>query len=1003
MRSRRLAILGILCALTATAARPVAAQYFGQNKIRYHDFPFAVLSTQHFDVYYYAEEKEAARRAALLAERWYETYARRLRHQMKQRQPLVLYASHADFVQTNIVDGSIGEATGGVTEGQRQRMALPLGPGLAETNHVLAHELVHAFQYDLAKEGHGSILAMPLWFIEGMAEFLSRGPGDPQTAMWMRDAVRTKTVPSIDELANPKYFPYRYGHAFWEFLTRRFGDDVVRKMLLAGQENPKARLAAVTGQKPEELSKAWVHWVEEAYADASDEPPQLPSPIIDRKKAGHMNVGPSLSPDGRHVAFVSEKDLFSIEIFLADATTGWVQRKLIDRTTDPHFDSLEFIESAGTWAPDSRRFAFGAVRNGKPVLVVLDTVTGRTEKEIALPSLGQAWNPAWSPDGRSIAFTGARGGQSDLYLYDLPTAALRQLTDDPYADLQPAWSPDGRSLAFTTDRFSTDLRGLHPGAYELAIIDPTTREIRPIPAADSGEGLTPQWSKDGASLYFVRGIGGIPNVFRADLTTGQLTQVTRYASGVSGITSVSPAISVAGSRLAFSTYTRGGYNIGVLNLWSIRGVTPVALIPDGSGPRVTEPVPGEADLQPTLPAQPATQTKDAEAEVPSFFKERPYKRHLTLDHIGQPYLSAGGGSLGAFFRAGMVMSFADMLGDQSLFLAIQGGRRVDDFAGRAVYINRRSRWNWGVSADFLPAVFTRTESQYVPASNAVQHVTEYQRQTYSGLSGLAFYPFNKAQRLEFSAGVRRISFGNEIQSQTVSVATGQTLDDTSQALAAPRALHLAETSAALVYDSAVLGPTSPLVGRRYRFEIAPSFGSLNFTTLLADFRQYLMPVRPFTLAFRVRYIARVGHDADDPRLIPLVLSLRDQARGYDLENVATGTCGQQAGVQCSALDVLSGSRLMTANAEVRFPLLGVFSRTLRYGAVPLEGFAFADLAALRTRSPASTTEWQEHILRSVGAGVRVNAAGVVFEFAAARPLDWPGSGWRFAFNIVPGF
>ena len=68
------------------------------------------------------------------------------------RQPLVLYASHPDFEQTNVVGGMIGEGTGGVTEGLKRRVVLPLAGTLAETDHVLGHELVHAFQYDISAQ-----------------------------------------------------------------------------------------------------------------------------------------------------------------------------------------------------------------------------------------------------------------------------------------------------------------------------------------------------------------------------------------------------------------------------------------------------------------------------------------------------------------------------------------------------------------------------------------------------------------------------------------------------------------------------------------------------------------------------------------------------------------------------------------------------------------------------------------------------------------------------------
>ena len=182
----------LLCALLALLLVPAAAgaQYFGKNKVRYGDFDFRVMETPHFDIYYYPAVKAAARQAGVLAERWYEVLSKRLGHELSRRQPLVLYASHADFTQTNVIPGMLGEGTGGVTEGRRNRIVLPFGLGLGETDRVIGHELVHAFQFDLARAGNGGILAMPLWFIEGMAEYLTLGPDHPQTLMWMRDLAR---------------------------------------------------------------------------------------------------------------------------------------------------------------------------------------------------------------------------------------------------------------------------------------------------------------------------------------------------------------------------------------------------------------------------------------------------------------------------------------------------------------------------------------------------------------------------------------------------------------------------------------------------------------------------------------------------------------------------------------------------------------------------------------------------------------------------------------------
>src|SRR5690606_7544557 len=164
----RLAVL-----LAALLAETAAAQYFGRNKVRYDDFDFQVLETEHFNVYYYPEEEQAARDVARMAERWYDRLSAVLDHEFEDRKTIVLYADDADFRQTNVVSGFIGQGTQGVTEGLKLRVVLPMASNYQETNHVLGHELVHQFQYDIARTGNTfqQFIRLPLWVIEGMAEY----------------------------------------------------------------------------------------------------------------------------------------------------------------------------------------------------------------------------------------------------------------------------------------------------------------------------------------------------------------------------------------------------------------------------------------------------------------------------------------------------------------------------------------------------------------------------------------------------------------------------------------------------------------------------------------------------------------------------------------------------------------------------------------------------------------------------------------------------------------
>src|ERR671926_1885751 len=150
-----------------------AAQYFGRNKVQYSTFDFKVIQTEHFDVYYYERERVAAMDAARMAERSYARLSKVLNHDFRERKPIILYASHSDFQQTNALGEPPGEGTGGVTDFSRNRAVLPFTGSYAEFEHVLQHEMVHQFQYDVysrGRPGAGVQTLMtvnpPLWFME---------------------------------------------------------------------------------------------------------------------------------------------------------------------------------------------------------------------------------------------------------------------------------------------------------------------------------------------------------------------------------------------------------------------------------------------------------------------------------------------------------------------------------------------------------------------------------------------------------------------------------------------------------------------------------------------------------------------------------------------------------------------------------------------------------------------------------------------------------------------
>jgi Tol biopolymer transport system component len=1054
--ARGVSALALAAAALIAETAPVSAQYFGRNKVQYRSFDFELLRTEHFDVYFYPEEAEAARDGARMAERWYDRLSGILDHEFEERQPFIFYASHPHFQQTNTSWSAIGEGTGGFTEAFKQRVVMPFSYSFEETDRIVGHELVHAFQYDISGVGRagGGIehaarrYQVPLWFSEGMAEYLAVGPIDPHTAMWVRDAALRGEIPSIERMTyDPRIFPYRWGQALWSYIGGRWGDVAVGQILkLAGQGVPfPEAFERILNLELEELSDDWHAAIRRTYLPMLAERPEareIAQPLITgAREGGSVNIAPVLSPDGKWVAFLSELDFIDIQLFLANAETGEIIRRLQKGTAlDPHFSSLRFINSAGTWSPDASQFAFSALRKGRDVLVILDVERADRVDEIPVPGVDEIMNPSWSPGGESIVFTGLAGGYSDLYRLDLESRETTRLTSDAFAELQPAWSPDGRFIAFSTERGpDTDLALLDYGSYKLAMLEVATGEIELVPGMAGEKNINPVWSADGASLYFVSNRGGIPNVFRVERASGQVFQVTNLFSGVSGYTDISPAITSARAtdQLLFTAYEAGGYNI-----YSMSGAEDLAGAPIPAG-NITLAMPDSADASPAvLPPSPrpeerafnrvASYLADPVSGLPSqqvaaVWEVTGYRPQLGLDYLGQPQVGASvGGPFGGAGLYGAVTGiFSDVLGRHTVFGALQAQGQLDEIGGMVQYVNSRERWNYGGAVQRIPLVYGYLQQGYNAEDNSIRRQIVRARIFDSAVQGFAQYPFSEVQRVEVGAGVRRIATDQQIYETAFDASSGMYLGDRffdRDGLS----LNLVETSASLVYDNALFGFTSPFAGQRYRFSISPTFGDLQYVQALADYRRYVW-LRPFTLAVRGLHNARYGQDSEPVR--DGVRIFQDQYLGYPW--LVRGYYDTYSGCQesrslesrdCVVLTQLFGSRVGMASAELRFPLIRQLVVGTSMGVPPIEGFVFGDAGVawgqgerpiFQRLSPGANvdvdpttgglTNPSRHIVTSGGVGARVNVFGyIIVEINYVNAFE-RDRGWHWQFNFQPGF
>ncbi|HEY2825008.1 MAG TPA: hypothetical protein VGI83_05635, partial [Gemmatimonadales bacterium] len=490
--------------LLAVSSRVGFAQvdYFGQNKIQYRDFEWRVLKSPHVDLYYYPEADELAHVASVYAEESVNFLEQKFGHAPPARIPLIIYASHTDFEQTNVLPFVPPEGLLGVTEFLKRRVTLPFTGNYADFRHTLRHELVHAFQLSILTETYErhprqTHAALPLWWTEGLAEFWSAGE-DGRDEMILRDLTIAGRLPSLEDLNFIEGgVVYPLGGAIHKWLANRYGEWRIQLMYrdLWKYRSFDEAVLGIYGVTLAQLNDEYLFAFRQKYFPAVAV--RRPLDITSRRLA-QLAIKPA--------AYQLPGDSTTRFLFLSPST-GYmsIYSAEVDRAGGHE------VEVQGERSAEFESFhSFSSrmdVRNGVAVftskyqehdaLFFWDLRRHRVVGRYQFPDLVSMLSPSWAPDGNSVVFSALTvSGFSDLYRLRLPDGTLDRLTHDRYEDLDPSVSPDGRAVVFTSDRTAFG----PTGARNLFVLDLATGAIRYLTYGD-WQDETPRWATNGR-IYF---------------------------------------------------------------------------------------------------------------------------------------------------------------------------------------------------------------------------------------------------------------------------------------------------------------------------------------------------------------------------------------------------------------------------------------------------------------------------------------------------------------------
>ncbi len=952
----RLALMGLVAVFLASSLAAQSGQrtIFGKNKVRYGKFDWKVYHSPHFDVNYYPASEAQLEKVVSLAESAYDRLSLEFDYQIQDPTPLIIYQTHSDFLQNNIIVNFIPEGVAAFATSARFRMVLPIDLPDNELYELILHELTHIFQYHVIFQGalgRSLTLNPPQWLSEGMASYFA---DDESTSdrMFLRDAVVNDNLPPVSSGQARGFFAYRYGHAVFDFMEERWGKDGIKDFLFEYRNTIGARVGRAIERAfridPEDFDVEFRRWLRQRYLPEllqTGEPGDFGRPFR-TTRGNSQETSPVSSPSGDLVAAFSTVDA-DVDIVLFDAENRRQLRNLTKgyNTDFRNFRGQHLTAARGhggdiAFSPDGNQLAAFVRKEAGFALAIVNVLKGGIDRVIEM-DIQQQTAPAWSDDGKTIAFNGNLDGQFDIFLLDLDTLDIRNLTNDEIYDAAPSFAPGGGKIVFTSIlEESGDL-------FEIDLSNPTVRNRL---TDDEYHNTDPIYGPKGERIFFTSDRTGAENIYGLDLEANELSQYTNTITGAFMPTMLSQPGSP--DRLVYTGFWKGRFDLYQTEIDEPIKVTSLDTIEDPSN------VDNFARFEP-----------DIQVTIDETAKEDKKKFRLFLEDA-QTFAGVDDNQT---LIGQVLLQFTDFYGDRRLTTIFQSIESFSNF--NVFYTDLSRRWQWQVHAF--------DDRTFFIARNFIEGRIERGRTAYkqTGLRGTLIYPFSFYRRAEFSLGyidreINLQAFARGEDNQPIFGDDGELIPTLE-----PRADDYPIVSAALIGDTTIFGPAGPAGGHRYRLtaSYAPNTGSIEGEgntleqVLEVDFRKYFPLTRRSSFAWRLFASAR---DGDAPN--PTFFGGFDTVRGFDFFEIV-------------------GDRGFYSNFELRFPLIDFFvTPVLSFQGI--QGRFFLDVAGAWFDEFQdfdfydSENDRLEDALATYGFGITVRFMGLDLHWDVSKRWDLEESG-----------
>ena len=946
---------------------PSSAQFIDVNKVNDRSFDWMTYKTTHFTIYYYPEASHLVRVMGDMAEIAYAKISEILEHDVRKKIPLILYKSHADFRQTNVVTEALTEGVGGFSELLKYRVVIPFTGSMDDFQKVITHEVTHVFQFDILYKNIIShiytgefLYSPPLWFVEGMSEYMA-DDWNAEGEMVLKDAIFNNEIVPLTQLqdfsilGSRVYLGYKEGQSAVTFLVEKYGIDklseILRELAISRTKDMDEALKNTIGIDLKEFNEEWEESIKKRYLPEIGTKQTVNSigTNLTKTKNDYNNIKPIWSPSGDLIAYIAETSTKS-EIRIVSSKDGEIIFKINSGSIDGGYESIRESGSGLSWSHNGDNIAFIANKDDKDFLTIVNIVTGKMTKKLALP-YDVIYSPSWSPDDKRIAFIALKNGLSDIYILNVSDDSVTQMTSDIYQEHSVSWHPTEEKLVYSSER---------NGRYKLFLLDVRSQNIQQITYGLQND-VSPSWSSDGKKIFFCSNANGVYDVYSISVDNinpeSKTVDVIKHTNILTGC--FSPAISPDQNSLALSIFHNYRNDIYVVKASDL----------------MNEKVTFSGTEEPFEPLYE--------------FDDKPV-RGVKYDLDFSPdliYLNFGYVS-GGVFQNTLQFVASDMMGDHRIMagLDVISLRNQPDFFAAYYYLKKRP--------DFGSAIFSENE-YHIEGSKRF-----WQRNT--GIQGYMGYPLDKYNRIDLSAGryFRVIEY---------------TLQEGQESMM-NKADSINSLGISYVRDKVVWTDLGPYVGNYLDFSLGQAIKitkrDLRMTDITFETRNYTKLGKRSNLAIRAITAGSFGLDKENYYL------------GSSFSQSQGGLYYNKSLMRGYDYNEIYGTRVGLLNVEIRIPFLDElrFGFPISWGIGSIRGAIFADFAGVYPRPPnakdihgkliVSQKEFEPwisdedgfrllDIRASVGFGFRLGPLS--FDFAKKTDLKSFGKGYKFHFGLGQDF